>query len=314
MKTDYKICFVGSGSIGKRHIKNTAEYLNGKEKSFRIDLLRRSHAQPLPSDIENIISNVYYMADEIDNDYDVIFITNPTALHFSTLLELNGKTKAFFVEKPVVANLDQAANLFNIRDTVSYVACPLRHSSCFQYFKNNFDPQEVISVRAVSSSYLPDWRKGQDYRKSYSSSKEKGGGVNLDVIHEWDYITDLFGFPETLYSFIEKRSELEIDSPDIAVYIGKSKDHIYEIHLDYCSKNTTRYFSAIFPDKVVICDFIAQTVTIKPDDIVIDCKESPNRLYEREIEYFFKIIEGKEKNINSIDNAIKVLALAEGKE
>ena len=63
----------------------------------------------------------------------------------------------------------------------------------YQYVKNNVDLSKVYSARAISSSYLPDWRPGQDYRTTYSAHKDMGGGVSIDLIHEWDYLSWLFG-------------------------------------------------------------------------------------------------------------------------
>ena len=99
-----------------------------------------------------------------------------------------------------------------------------------QYVKANIIPDDVICVRAMSSSYLPDWRPGQDYRKTYSAHKDLGGGVSIDLIHEWDYLTYLFGWPKKVHSFIGKKSNLEIDSDDYAIYIAEFEKMIAELH------------------------------------------------------------------------------------
>ncbi len=46
----------------------------------------------------------------------------------------------------------------------------------------------VYSARVLCSSYLPGWRPGVDYRTVYSAHKDMGGGVTIDLIHEWDYL------------------------------------------------------------------------------------------------------------------------------
>ena len=40
-----------------------------------------------------------------------------------------------------------------------------------------------------------------DHRTVYSARKALGGGVTIDLIHEWDYLVELFGVPEKLYTF-----------------------------------------------------------------------------------------------------------------
>ena len=44
---------------------------------------------------------------------------------------------------------------------------------------------------------------------TYSAHKDMGGGVSIDLIHEWDYLTYLFGMPSEIYSILDKVSDLE---------------------------------------------------------------------------------------------------------
>ena len=62
---------------------------------------------------------------------------------------------------------------------------------------------------------------GVDYRTVYSARRAMGGGVTIDLIHEWDYLVDLFGRPQEVYNFKGTYSELEIDSDDLSVYIAR---------------------------------------------------------------------------------------------
>ena len=78
-----KICFVGIGSIAKRHIYNIKNYLN-KDFNCQIDAYRSSYSA-LDSDISKYIANEYYEFDDVPKDYDAIFITNPTKFHYDTL-------------------------------------------------------------------------------------------------------------------------------------------------------------------------------------------------------------------------------------
>ena len=109
-------------------------------------------------------------------------------------------------------------------------------------------------ARVICSSYLPDWRPGVDYRTVYSAHKALGGGVTIDLIHEWDYLVDLFGVPQQLYNFKGTYSDLEIDSDDLSVYIAKYPTLLAEVHLDYfgrgyrrSSSNFSAAMAAIWP-------------------------------------------------------------------
>ena len=228
-----KICFVGLGSIGKRHIKNLACILRNQKREFVIDAVR-STEKILPIEIADLIHNFYYSVEELKEIYDIIFITNPTIYHYNTIKHLMSYTQNMFIEKPVFHEYQKSLNEmdFNARG-IYYVACPLRYGAVIAELKRRLINETVYSVHAISSSYLPDWRKGVNYRDVYSAHKDMGGGVTLDLIHELDYITWMFGVPEKSHHLCGKYSDLEIDSDDLSVYLLEYKDKIVEIHTDY---------------------------------------------------------------------------------
>ncbi len=92
--------FVGLGSIGQRHFRNLAEILSTQGKEFRIDAVRGTSHQ-LPEDIENTIGRQYSSRKDVSEEYDLLFITNPTLLHYETLRQLGNKAPRIFIEKPV---------------------------------------------------------------------------------------------------------------------------------------------------------------------------------------------------------------------
>lgn len=82
------------------------------------------------------IRHVYESADELQDDYDAVFITNPTRLHYQTLKKLHPHGKNFFIEKPVLETGYESLEALELRtDSVYYVACPLRYTNVIQYLK-----------------------------------------------------------------------------------------------------------------------------------------------------------------------------------
>ena len=69
---NYKIAFVGLGSIATRHLKNVAALLSNRGDTYSIDLYR-SQMRPLPEDLAALVKEVYLYADEIpaERQYDV---------------------------------------------------------------------------------------------------------------------------------------------------------------------------------------------------------------------------------------------------
>lgn len=306
-----KVCFVGVGSIASRHIKNLQSICKSRHINLQIDAFRRNKTDAQISGIQNIFCTVEDMPD----NYDVIFITNPTNMHLESLKRFHDRGKHFFIEKPVVAvEQIEEAKKFNIRDdSLYYVACPLRYNAVIQYIKNNIDLEKVISARSISSSYLPDWRPGQDYRKTYSACKDLGGGVSIDLIHEWDYLTYLFGWPEQVFLMKGKKSLLEIDSDDYAVYIADFEKKIVELHLDYFGRNTIREIEMFTTEETIIGDIAKNKIKFLGSGDIIEFNEERDDFQKRELEHFLDIIEGHADKEAGFYHGLKVLELTQGK-
>lgn len=313
--SNYKIAFCGLGSIGKRHLRNVCEYLNQKGDTFTIDLYRSKIGSDVPLDIQPLVSSIYSYNDIAESNimYDVVFVTNPTSVHYDTMQKFKHRTKSFFIEKPVFDKTDIETSLFeDLKDTICYVACPLRYSAALQYVKQNIDFSKAFSVRAISSSYLPDWRPGQDYRKCYSAHRDMGGGVGIDLIHEWDYLTWLFGTPVETYSIQRKISNLEIDSDDVAIYIGRTSKTSIELHLDYFGRSMIRTLEMFLPDDTIRCDIEDGRIEYLRIGRVIQLPSERNEYQMREIEHFFEILNNKIENDSTMEHAFHVLKFAKG--
>ena len=105
-----RICFVGLGSIGKRHIKNVVHLLNQRNLDYEIDAVR-STDKPISPEINSLVDHLYYNVEELQGEYDIIFITNPTVCHYDTIKRFGRYSKHMFIEKPVfhkyVEDIDQ---------------------------------------------------------------------------------------------------------------------------------------------------------------------------------------------------------------
>lgn len=304
-----KVCFVGIGSIAKRHIRNLINICNAKGIELQIDAYRR-----FSNDKPEGISNIYNTIEDVPEDYDIIFITNPTEKHLETLRLFHDKGKHFFIEKPVVSvNQINEAKEFQLHDNaVYYIACPLRYNAVIQYIEEHISVDDVISVRSVSSSYLPEWRPGQDYRETYSAHKDMGGGVSIDLIHEWDYLTHLFGWPNKVQSFRGKKSSLEIDSDDYAIYIAEYSDKIVELHLDYFGRKTIREIQLFTKDDTIVGDIANNQISFLKSGEKIDFKEQRDDYQMRELKHFLEMVNGKIESDSCFYHAIDVLKLTQG--
>lgn len=166
------VLIIGIGSIAKRHISA----LNKNINDFKIFALRSTNSNTKIPGVENIID-----LNDINEKLDFIIISNPTKIHAETILKVEYLNIPIFIEKPVLSDLEnsfQIARLIKNKKITTYVACNLRfHPSILflkSYLKNT--QNKINEVNIYCGSYLPDWRSGIDYKNSYSSNKDLGGG------------------------------------------------------------------------------------------------------------------------------------------
>ena len=307
-----KILLTGMGSIGKRH----AQLL--RECSWDIDLITyRSDSSKSRNSFN--IPEYTELEEALDTDPDIVFITNPTNQHIETALLCAKAGCDLFIEKPLshdLENIDDLISTVENRDLITYIGCQLRFDPVLiaaQEKLQNEDLGDILSFRATSGSYLPDWRPESDYRESYSADPDRGGGVVLDLIHEIDYSHWLFGPLQATSSEIGYTGTLEIDSEALAeVLVRTSDDIIGSIHLDYCRRRPQRKLEVVCEDGTVIADIHEQTLTLEyPSSTETEKFEyGRDRRFRSQLEYFLEHVESRTLCENDIIEAKRVLQIA----
>ncbi len=335
--------FIGLGSIGSRHLQNLTTLCVQQGVLLRADALRSDITRPLREGVAEKITLQFVDFAQGDvtcaaqpqegtqaqraqatalqplDYYDLVFITNPTSLHAQVLQQVQGKAGALFIEKPIfdATQIEIALDTLVPNEQKAYVAAPMRWSATMlalkEYLAQHPDAAPY-SARAICSSYLPDWRPGVDYRTVYSAHRALGGGVTIDLIHEWDYLVDLFGKPLEMHNFKGTYSQLEIDSDDISIYIARYPNLLCELHLDYFGRNYRRALELFTREGTIIADFGKGTLTL-PDGTVQDYAEETNAWYLREMQYFMDYAAegGATHSKNPPQEALDVLRLTLGK-
>ncbi len=305
-----KVLFIGLGSIARRHIRNLRALC---QNNVHITVLRSGNGAEPDRETAGRIDRTVYHSCELSGRYDAVFITNPTALHYDTLLACQDKSDCFFIEKPVFATGEEDISPFLLPKKAYYVACPLRYTNVIRYLKEQIDFSKIYAMRCISSSYLPDWRPGTDYRNTYSAHRSMGGGVSVDLVHEWDYIYYLAGAPREVKSLIEKKSRLEIDADDIAVYIADYPDKVVELHLDYFGRETVRKIELFGEEDTIYADLHHQKIEWARRGKVIDLSQQRDEFQKRELEHFLQIAAGTCACDHGIGEACEVLRITRGK-
>jgi len=254
-----KIVIFGLGSIGKKH----AKVLN-ENHEYEVYAFRSKGRAEL-----NGFSNIkqIYAWDEVKAiKPDVAFITNPTNLHVETALRCASLGMHLFIEKPLshsLDNIDLLESLCSKNKLTCYTAYCLRFHPVIKKMSEIIVDKKIYHARVVCSSFLPAWRAGEDYRKNYSVSSSEGGGVLLDLSHEFDYTHYLFGEFIEVKGAYGKASDLTVDAEDYADILITTAASIHvNIHLNFNSLLNERTIEVDFEDGYAAADLIANRVEI----------------------------------------------------
>ena len=120
-----------------------------------------------------------------------------------------------------------------------------------------------------------------DYRKSYASRKDLGGGVLLTLSHPLDYLRWLFGDPEWIWGMNGKISDLELETDDIAeIGMQMTNGLIGNVHLDYYSRPARNGLEVIGSEGKLRCNNLDGIVTLRTADGKNE-RFSPEPAYDR---------------------------------
>ena len=185
-----KVLVIGYGSIGIKHCKVLKKISSIDE----IKIITKQKKIPY----DKISFN---KRDILSYNPDYIIICNQTNLHFKSLKFLNEilLNKKILVEKPI---FDQIYSL-KIKNKI-YVNYLLRVHPLIDELKKIVDKKNFNFVNMICFSNVEKWRKNIKFSKSYSSSKNQGGGVTKELSHELDLMNYIFKTKKIIFSIRKK--------------------------------------------------------------------------------------------------------------
>ena len=260
-----------------------------------------------------------------ENYFHAVIISTPTSNHITDLLEvLENKINNIYLEKPIshsLINLNNIAEKIDLSGANLVVGFDLHFDPGLILMKEYIDTNKIGKIVGFISEvgqYLPDWRPGTDYRSSMSADKTKGGGVMLDLIHEFDYINWLLGPIKKIAGKNKKNSNLEINTEDISVNLLETKSGVLgTLHLDYLQCQLSRTCKIIGDQGVIIWDYNERTVKFMSHEkktwVVHDFKKyERNDRFKEIINVFMNsTLDTNDKRIVRFKEAIKSIQLVE---
>jgi len=243
-----KALVIGYGSIGERH----ARLLGQLGMSVAVVSRRPVEAPNLYPSIEAAMTGFAP---------DYVVIASRTSEHRDDLgaLKDTGFDGILMMEKPVFDNGDGGAEGLA---GPAYAGFNMRFHPVLRRFRELVAETTPFAVQAYVGQYLPDWRKGADYRERYSAIKALGGGVLRDCCHELDYLNWIFGGWGRLTAIGGHFSNLEIDSDDVfSLLIETVRCPAVSLHMNYLDDTLHRHVLALTDKGSIRADIAAGTVT-----------------------------------------------------
>jgi predicted dehydrogenase len=244
--------------------------------------------------------------------FDAVTVATPPNSHIPIASASIDHGAHVFIEKPMSNSLDNIDELLEKgkkQNKIIFVGYNFRFHPGIRFVKEKIEGGEigrVLSARAEFGQYLPDWRPWQDYRKSYTSRKDLGGGIILDGSHEIDYIRWFLGEVSEVSCFADRISSLEVETEDTAEILLRLKSGaIVGIHLDFVQRAYSRNCKLIGEKGVITWSLLDKNVGIYSAERkkwqIFSFETEINDMYVNEIKHFINCVLGKEKPL--IDGA-----------
>ena len=314
-----KVLIAGYGSIGKRHLEN---FLQFKDIQL-IVYTKRSDLQLLKKKGIKVSNS---LTECLKENPDIGVITNETSLHIPIAIKLAKEGLDLFLEKPLSNSLKDVEKLYAIvkkKKLITQMGCNLRFHPCIKKIKRLIEQEKIgkiISAQVQNCSYLPDFHRWEDYRKSYAARKDLGGGVILTSIHEIDYMYWFFEEVENVVSISGKFSKLDVTAEDYVSSLLRFKNKVIgELHMDYFQRPSFRSCKIRGTKGEIYWDSDNNCVNIynmnkKRWETKFDSDFSNNldtySSYVEELKHFLKCVKHRKETINNLEQGIATLKIA----
>jgi predicted dehydrogenase len=224
---------VSLGSIGRRHLAN----LRRVDPAIHCMVLRRA---PGEDDAGIGADELFFDLDAaVAAQPDAAIVAGPSPLHVPVAMALAAAGVHLLIEKPISNVTDGVEALIrrcNENSLVLMVGYNLRFHRPLQLLREAVAAGtigEVRYIRAEVGQYLPEWRPAADYRQSVTARAEMGGGVLLELSHEFDYVRWIAGEAVEVTARIERLGGFENDVEDLAeVVLRLENGGVASVHLD----------------------------------------------------------------------------------
>lgn len=300
-----KIIIFGMGLMGNRFAEVLGKlYPDSELLAFRSAPDGEPNSLGLPE---------LYSWQEVDAaNADIAFITNPTNLHIDTSIECAKRGIKLFIEKPLDSTLDRFDELLEIVDEkkiATYVAYCLRFNPLIDMIKGYVEENKPLHYRVITTNHMPSWRPGGEPHRTYSASEASGGGVILDLSHEFDYTGYILGGVTSFSSNFSRQSNVTVDAEDFVDIIAESEKCPVNMHINFMGHIAQREIQIDFEDFSLVADLKALTISEYRDRELSRTVQAEGEyfdMYDAQVKYFMDNLENT-RMMNNITEAAELL-------
>ncbi len=313
-----RIMLVGLGSIGQRHFNNIRALLPQS-----VVAVLSSHHSGAGADMLGVVQGFDALESALAWKPDATIIANPAPLHIKTAHAFAGIGSHLFIEKPLsidLAGVDDLMAACTGKERVLMVGYMLRFSDPIIRMKDAIVAGRIGAVLSVNVSVgqnLLTWRPGRDYKETVSAHADRGGGVLLELSHEFDAVRWLAGEVRTVFAQAATVSDLDIDVEDTAdMLLTFASGAFGSIHLDMLDWAGHRRYRIIGTHGTLewqSAEGDRVRLFTKEDPAGIDLRPSSpldrNAMYCAELEHFFECIQHHHEPLISGEDGKRALEL-----
>jgi predicted dehydrogenase len=232
------VLIAGYGSIGRRHFRNLRQ-LGCREFVF----FRSGCGRVDDDEIRGFVATKN-LTEALRHRPAVAIITNPTSLHVEVALAAAEAGCDLYIEKPLsneLTNVQRLSAIARDRQLVAMIGCQFRFHPLLLNLHGLLQQGalgRIAGAMAEWGEYLPAWHPWEDYRQSYSSRPDLGGGVILTLIHPLDYLYWLFGQWNRVQAVTAKVPSLDTAASEdwSDVIIEFANGVVGTVHVDYLQR------------------------------------------------------------------------------
>jgi predicted dehydrogenase len=313
------ILILGLGSVGQRHLRN----LSVMYKKINFYTVRKKRITPSLSNKNKVISINLEKKYKIKNfkslndikkkkiDIFAALICTPSSKHANEAIWCINNDIHVFIEKPMCTSKIQLSKLMRVarkkKNIISMIGYQMRFNPIINFVRNFLEKNKkfgnVYYANIHHGEHIADFHKYENYKISYASNKNLGGGVVLTQIHEIDYIQYIFKNYKLINfkSITAKLSTLEINVEDIysaiILFIKNKRKLIVNLTCNYFQRPKKRAIHLISSNGSLEADLNLNLVKYYIDgkQYVKKFKIDRNLIFKNEIKYFISLIENKLK-------------------